>query len=212
MTDEKLTGVLRSKIPALVGGTIATVLVTIFSSYLGAKATLIGLALTTLVSGLLSTVSEHTVKLTAERARLRWHGYQVRDPYASLYRTTHKRNVPFKLIAASVGVIGLASLGTITVVEAAAGKPISDVVKGTKGSGFTLNGNTPSPTTSMVQQPIRHHTRPSVSYSTVPGTTPTPNPTAPTPTVTFTPSLTPTVTPSPLPSATTTPTTTQTGM
>lgn len=118
------------------------------------------------------------------------------------------RNRPWgKVVLVTAGVL-LAALGSVTVVEAVVGKPISALLRGEKGSGTTLGHHT---TTKSDDQPTEERTStPSPSPSVTPSVSgsPTPSPTS-TPSPSATPSVTPSpgasATPAPTPSASTTP-------
>jgi hypothetical protein len=113
------------------------------------------------------------------------------------------RNRPWgKVVLVTAGVL-LATLGSVTVVEAVIGKPISALLRGEKGSGTSLGHHTTVKTGTSVRPTEKRTSTPSPSPSVTPSVSSTPTPS---PTSTPSPSVTPSVTPSPGASATPTPT------
>jgi hypothetical protein len=118
------------------------------------------------------------------------------------------RNRPWgKVVLVTAGVL-LAVLGSITVVEAVIGKPLSALLRGDKGTGTSLSRTVHhhSKTTDDVQRTKKQSSTPSPSPAATSSASATPTPTpTPSPTPTPTPSATPTETPTPTPTPTTTP-------
>jgi hypothetical protein len=198
---------LKEKTPSLIGGALATVSVSIITSWLGTKAGLISIGCFSVVSGWLAATYEHGLSRSARAARrvrksakerLGTHG----SPYEHLYRPK-KKSIPYKLITVCVVATGALSIGVLTAVEAVAGKPATAIVHGTKGSGFTVGHNTvytppppaPSPSYTPTIYPTPSTSTPIVATPSPTTTTPTPSPSS------STTLISPTATPSPTESA-----------
>jgi hypothetical protein len=108
--------------------------------------------------------------------------------------------------ASALAVFALAG-GILTGWEAIAGKPVSAIVQGKRGSGTTLGGGTvaPSPVPSQPPSPAPYATPPTVPPSSVtPSATPSPSPSpssllpvSPSPSLTIPASTSPSPTPEP---------------
>ena len=155
----------RSHLPAIIAATTGTVLAAILGSLIGAAGTIAGLVIGSLASGTASWWAERGIRrsaaLAAARAEaLRARGYPLHPgehaavtQAAAITRDTaaagsgHDRPRPRLrwrwagpaafIIAAFIG-----GALVVTLLEGAAGKPLSAVVQGKPGHGTTLGGGT----------------------------------------------------------------------
>lgn len=164
----------------LLAGAGATITVSVISSYWGVVGTLAGAGITSVVSSVVTSVYKLAMDRTHSRIR---GGLKMKD-------FTHLR-IP-KWTPRQWGLAALVPLGlfggtmaVLTGAEAAAGKPVSAIVRGDPGHGTTLGGGdvgTPTPqpsaTTSTLPTGVPTSTATSVPTSTaIPTTAPTSVPT-----------------------------------
>jgi hypothetical protein len=177
----------------------ATLTATIALSFLGTAGTLAGLALGAAMSAVLPTLYENLVRRSQHKARmLRERQRQARadassaGDYEFLFTSgesasTPRLSIPWKRMGvAALAVFAICAI-TITVVEAIAGKPVSDVVTNTRGSGYTFSGGHSGPHDSGPQAPEQQNSTAPASPSTTPSSVPS---------ATVTPSVTPSTSPS----------------
>jgi hypothetical protein len=155
----------RSHVPAIAAATTGTVLAATLGSLIGAAGTIAGMVIGSLASGTCSWWAERGIRrsaaLAAARAEaVRTRGRQlhphedaaVTQPAAAAQDDTaatgiepgrHGRPRPGRRWAGLAAIIAAAFLGgavAVTVVEGAAGKPLSAVVQGKPGHGTTFGG------------------------------------------------------------------------
>lgn len=190
---------LRSKLPppAHLAAQVAWTLGwTFLGSLFGLSGTSVGLVASALLSPVAPVIFEHFMQATGIRARQRYR--QLRKQHYSdssarsrvaIEERQHRQRafttLHWKVLGISAAIVLLVSAGAITAVEAGVGKPVSDIVQGRQGSGFTWQTQpvtTPPPAPSPSQAPVP----------------PSPPPGTPTPTPLVTPSPSPSVTPAPL--------------
>ena len=187
----------RSHLPAIVAATTGTVLAAILGSLIGAAGTIVGIVIGSLASGTASWWAERGIRrsaalATARAEALRARGYQLHPgehaavtqvdavtqdtaPVTPAAAGRHSPSRPRRRWAGPVAFIVAAFIGgalLVTLLEGAAGKPLSAVVRGKPGHGTTLVGGTvgkapasPSPATSPTPSS-------SVTGSGTPSTTP----------------------------------------
>jgi len=154
----------RSHLPAIVAATTGTVLAAILGSLIGAAGTIAGIVIGSLASGTASWWAERGIRRSAALAataraeviRARGHHlhpgeHAVATQAAAITRDTasassrHARPRPRLRWAGPAAFIIAAFIGgalVVTLVEGAAGKPLSAVVQGKPGHGHTLFGGT----------------------------------------------------------------------
>jgi hypothetical protein len=194
----------------LLATALAAVTATVAASYLGVAGTVIGAAVVSVMSAIGNAVYTHSLRTTHARVR---EVVPMRRPPAR--PAALPRSAPLERPArdaekgevvrrqgwqrAAFGAVALfvALLTVITGVEIVTGRPISDLLRGTTGSGTTLfgdaNANSPAPVPTVTQT-----VTPSVEVIT-----PTVTQTAPAVTETATPTVTSSATPTPPASSTT---------
>jgi hypothetical protein len=175
--DDKLREKLNPvHILAQVAWTIAW---TFLGSFLGVFGTGTSLLVGALSSQILPTVFEHYGTRGAAAARVRYQQLRLTnmDPEAARRQVDRERrervfgSLHWKVLGVSAAIVAIVTLGAITAVEASAGKPVTDIVRGQHGSGFTFD-----------QQPAPSFTpEPSVTPTTVPSATPSADPSPSTP-------------------------------
>jgi hypothetical protein len=223
----------RSHLPAIIAATTGTVLAAILGSLIGAAGTITGMVIGSLASGTCSWWAERGIRRSAALAVARAEAIRVRgrplhpgedaaitraaaivDAAAAPGRNGHPRRRwagPAAFIA--VAFIGCAIV--VTLLESAAGKPLSAVVQNKPGHGTTFGGGavgkvtpaspspTPSPSTTgtAVTAPVSSTTPSGASSSSAASTAPAataPSSTTPVSSApnSATPSATPAITPS----------------
>jgi hypothetical protein len=193
----------------LIASALAAVTATVAASYLGVSGTVVGAAVASVVTVTGNAVYGHSLRRTGARVRTvapagaRWlpAARAADGPTPDTAATPRHSRWPV-IAAAALGVFA-GMLLLVTVIEAAAGRPLSDLLRGRSGSGTTVFGSQ-SGSGSTPSRP-----RPTVTVTVVPHvvtTTPTVTVTAPDATATVTPTVT--VTPSPSESPTPSPTAT----
>ena len=186
----------------LIASALAAVTATFAASYLGVSGTVIGAAIASVVTVTGNAVYGHSLHRTSERVRTvvptraRWLPPAKQDDVAPA--DPPKATSPFtrRLAIASVAVFA-AVLAVVTSVEVVAGRPLSDLLRGTSGQGTTVFGpqhqargkSTPTPTAPTVTQtvvpkvvvttPTVTQTAPPATKTTTPTVTTTPPATAP---------------------------------
>ena len=164
----------RSHLPAIVAAATGTVLAAILGSLIGAAGTIAGIVIGSLASGTASWWAERGIRRSAALATaraevIRARGHQLHpgaDAAATQAAVVTKADAGGagqparrRRWAGPVAFIAAALIGgalVVTLLEGAAGKPLSAVVQGKPGHGTTLGGGTvgkaapasPSPATS----------------------------------------------------------------
>jgi hypothetical protein len=198
----------------VIASALAATTATVAASYLGVAGTVIGAAVASVLTVVGNAVYSHSIRRTGERVRdvvpiaARWTPrIPVPQPAPLPRRAARRRGTWQVLAAACVGVFA-GVLVVVTAVELIAGRPLTDLVRGTTGSGTSLLGDetqqtksVPTPTTTVTVTPSVVVVTPTVTVTTSPVTR--------TATSTTTPSDAPTPTPTtsagsgtPTPSAT----------
>ena len=180
---------------------LAATTATVAASYLGVAGTVIGAAVASVLTVVGNAVYSHSIARTGARVReavpvaARWTPRAPLPAPSPVPRRTseRKRGTWQVLVAACVGVFAGVLL-VVTAVELVAGRPLTDVVRGTGGSGTTVFGDearsaktvpTPTPTTTVTVTPSVVVVTPTVTVTTAPVTrtetasptgTPTPSP------------------------------------
>lgn len=193
----------------LVASALAATTATVAASYLGVAGTVIGAAVASVLTVVGNAVYSHSIRRTGERVRdavpiaARWTPRAPLPEPAPLARRArgHRRGTWQVMVAACVGVFA-GVLVVVTAVELVAGRPLSDVVRGTSGSGTSLLGDqtqqtksAPTPATTVTVTPSVVVVTPTVTVTTSPVTR--------TATDSSTPSQAPTPTPTPSSSSST---------
>ena len=154
----------RSHLPAIVAATTGTVLAAVLGSLIGAAGTIAGIVIGSLASGTASRWAERGIRrsaaLAAARAEaIRARGYQlhpgehaavtqtaaITQDTAAAGRGHYRPPAARRRWAGPAAFIVAALIGgalVVTLVEGAAGKPLSAVVQGKPGHGTTLGGGT----------------------------------------------------------------------
>jgi hypothetical protein len=142
----------RSHLPAIAAATAGTVLATVLGSLIGVAGTLVGIAVGSLLSGTISWWAERGLRQSAAVATARADAVRARgrplhpDEDAAVSRIAaawHDRARRHRRWAGPAAFIVAAFIGCavpLTLLEHAAGKPLSAVVQGTPGHGTTLGG------------------------------------------------------------------------
>jgi hypothetical protein len=222
----------RSHLPAIAAATAGTVLATVLGSLIGVAGTLVGIVIGSLLSGTISWWAERGLRRSAAVATARAEAIRARgrplhhDEEAAVAQATaasHGQSRRHRRWAGPAAFVVAAFIGCavpLTLLEHAAGKPLSAVVQGEPGHGTTLGGgvsgapasHSPSPspsatTTGATTAPASStastgaSSSPAVSATTPAATTSSSSTAASaTPTATASPSATPTATASASPS------------
>jgi hypothetical protein len=220
-THESTRPRLQLSATQLIASVLAAITATIAASYLGVNGTVIGAGVASLLTVVGNAVYSHSIHKTGERVRTvapsaaRWipTSAAVRADSASTTVLPRLDSAPSRAERtpppistwrrASFTAVGLfaAVLAVLTSVELVTGRPISDLLRGTSGSGTTVFGSTQA--TSGTSTPVPQVTVTQTVVPTVVTETPTITQTAPAVTVTPTsPTPTPaTVTPTPTPTS-----------
>jgi hypothetical protein len=183
----------------VIASALAATTATFAASYLGVAGTVIGAAVASVLTVIGNAVYSHSIRRTGERVRdavpiaARWTPRTPLPEPGPLPRRANerKRGTWQVMLAACLGVFA-GVLVVITGVELVAGRPLTDVVRGTSGSGTTVFGDeaqptksTPTPTTTVTVTPTVVVVTPTVTVTTSPVTrtatsapsdTPTPPP------------------------------------
>lgn len=209
-SSEKSGEKLKDKIPParVAGQVLGTCCVTGILSFLGKEGTLVGLVGGSALSSVLPTDWEHWISHGSSAVRARYKELRLaqappEEAWKQAKREERRRafhSLHWKVLGASFLTVLAATTGAIAVAEAAAGKPVSDIVRNHSGSGSTFTGGhedpSPSPVTPtphMRRKKIRSSSPSTyISESTPPATSPLPGATSPTP-----PASSPVVSPSP---------------
>ena len=153
----------------VIASALAATTATFAASYLGVAGTVIGAAVASVLTVVGNAVYSHSIRRTGERVR-------VAVPIAARWtpRDASARRRPAAAARARPRARGVADDGRrvrrrlrrrparVTGVELVAGRPLTDVVRGTTGSGTTLFGDavqqttsaqTPTPTTTVTVTP-----------------------------------------------------------
>ncbi len=167
----------RSHLPAIVAATTGTVLAAILGSLIGTAGTIVGMVIGSLASGTFSWWAERGIRRStalataqAEALRARGHHAHVGEnadatqtaPTRSAVQH-HGRARPRRRWTVPAMFVAIAFAGcalVITLVEGAAGKPLSAVVQGKPGYGTTLGGGSVGKTAPASPSP-----KPSVSVT-----------------------------------------------
>jgi hypothetical protein len=165
----------RSHLPAIVAATTGTMLAAILGSLIGAAGTIVGMVIGSLASGTCSWWAERGIRRSTALAAARAEAIRARGrPLHAGEEVAVTQAVAVAVDAAAVpggndrshrrwagpaAFIAIAFIGcamVVTLLEGAAGKPLSAVVQGKPGNGITIVGGTvgkaapasPSPTSS----------------------------------------------------------------
>jgi hypothetical protein len=197
----------------IVASALAATTATVAASYLGVAGTVIGAAVASVLTVVGNAVYSHSIQRTGERVRTAARlapRSPVPPPTSRVDRTPRPRRSAWPvLVAACVGVFA-GVLTVITAVEIVAGRPMTDVLHGTAGSGTSVLGDagatrTATPTKTTPAAPVTRQVTVTVIpkfVTTTPTVTVTGNPVTETVTPTETTAEpSPTATPTPSPSA-----------
>ena len=186
----------------LVASALAATTATVAASYLGVAGTVIGAAVASVLTVIGNAVYSHSIRRTGERVRVavpiaaRWAPRPpAPEPRPLPRRADVRRRGSWQVLLAACAGVFAGVLVVVTGVELVAGRPLTDVVRGTHGSGTTVFGDqgqptksAPVPTTTVTVTPSVVVVTPTVTVTTSPVTrtttaTPTdPPPTSPAPT------------------------------
>jgi hypothetical protein len=162
-TQEARPETFRSHLPAIAAATAGTVLAAVLGSLIGAAGTIAGVVIGSLASGTCSWWAERGIRRSTALATARAEAIRTRHLHASnapaatqpdaaaadtgattrIVSGRHGRPRPSRRWAGLAAIIAAAFIGgaiAVTVVEGAAGKPLSAVVQGKPGHGTTLGG------------------------------------------------------------------------
>lgn len=188
MAEEKPPEKFTDHMPALIAAAAVTVGVSFLGSYLGTAGTIGGLALGSLLSGTGSWYGERGLRLAAAKAKARREAARAKGKPLTATETglidmrveREHRRVPKRMaLAAAASVSGIALLAGFLVISAtagAAGRPVSDIVRGR-----------PAPAATSTRQALPSANAPPSSStapvlpSNTPDAAPTPAPAAKTP-------------------------------
>jgi hypothetical protein len=174
----------RSHLPAIIAATTGTVLAAILGSLIGAAGTITGMVIGSLASGTCSWWAERGIRRSAALAVARAEAIRVRgrplrpDEDAAVTRAAAtlaaaapgRNGHPRRRWVGPAAFIATAFIGcaiVVTLLESAAGKPLSAVVQNKPGHGTTLDGGTVGKTTPASPSPT-----PSPSTTGTPATVP----------------------------------------
>lgn len=182
MSDEKEK--LDLSFAQLATGALSTVTVTIVSArFFGSAGTLTAGALTSMLSTSASAIYKHGVNRTTQKLKTvrtrQWREVKGTDatPVDGGYTVTaeHTKRLPnWKMYGAIAGTAAAIFGGTaalMTGAEAAAGKPVSAIVQGKKGSGTSLFGGHISPAPTPTYSPTTPPPSPTTSTESTPAPT-----------------------------------------
>jgi len=211
VSDSAKRETFRSHLPAIAAATAGTVLATVLGSLIGVAGTLVGITIGSLLSGTISWWTERGLRRSAAVATARAEAIRARgrplhpDEDAAVARVAaawHDQGRRRRRWAGPAAFIVAAFIGCalpLTLLEHAAGKPLSAVVQGEPGHGTTLGGgvsgapasHSPSP------QPSASATGPgaTAASSTPSGASSSPAASATAPAATTPGSITPSATP-----------------
>lgn len=171
VSDSAKPETFRSHLPAIAAATAGTVLATVLGSLIGVAGTLVGITVGSLLSGTISWWTERglrrstavaTARAEAIRARGRPLHPEEDAAVSQAAATSHDRGRRHRRWAGPAAFIVAAFIGCaipLTLLEHAAGKPLSAVVQGQPGHGTTLGGG-------VSGGPATHSPSPSPSAST----------------------------------------------
>lgn len=180
----------RPSVLRVVASALAAMTTTALLSTLGVAGTIIGAALASVVTVLANFVYSASIYHTAEKVtavvparlqrdraaqagRARLAQFRARPAQLRARLAAAVRRVGRRRLAATCATAFLVVIGTVTVVELVAGKPLSDLTRGRDGSGTTLFGTTtPRP-------PLPEETELPDREPRLPGTGPADVPSAP---------------------------------
>jgi hypothetical protein len=209
---------------------LAAITATIAGSFLGVNGTVIGAAVASVLTVTANAIYAHSLRRTGERVRTAAPVARVRTATLSLppiappiaapiaapttaptvrTRTRPRPFAGWRRLGVATAMLFITLLGVVTASELITGRPVSDLLRGTSGSGTTVFGASSShPNTATTPAPQPAVTVTQTVVPKVVTTTPTVTQTAPA--VTVTPTPTPTgnsgqPTPTPTPPASSTP-------
>jgi hypothetical protein len=194
----------------LIATALAAITATVAASYLGVAGTVIGAAVVSVVSAVGNALYTHSLRTTHARVRgavpvrrraaaaspvQTDHDFLAHGRAAAAAATTSEEKVihtarrrPWRAVALGSVALFTALLAVVTGIEIVSGQPISDLVRGSGGSGTTLFGDgtrprAPAPTVTqtvtpsvVVVTPTVTQTAPAVTKTATPTVTPTPTP------------------------------------
>jgi hypothetical protein len=171
VSDSAKPETFRSHLPAIAAATSGTVLATVLGSLIGIAGTLVGIAIGSLLSGTISWWAERGFRRSAAVATARAEAIRARGrplhpdedaAVAEAAAVSHDRSRRHRRWAGPAAFVVAAFIGCavpLTLLEHAAGKPLSAVVQGESGHGTTLGGG-------VTGSPASHHPSPSPSART----------------------------------------------
>jgi hypothetical protein len=152
VSDSAKPETFRSHLPAIAAATSGTVLATVLGSLIGIAGTLVGIAVGSLLSGTISWWAERGFRRSAAVATARAEAIRTRgrplqpDEDAEVTQAaaaSHDRSRRHRRWAGPAALVVAAFIGCavpLTLLEHAAGKPLSAVVQGEPGHGTTFGG------------------------------------------------------------------------
>src|SRR4051794_5431944 len=146
---------------------LAATTATVAASYLGVAGTVIGAAVASVLTVVGNAVYSHSLRRTGEKVRdavpiaSRWTPRTpLVEPAPLPRRARSRRHATWHVLAAACLGVFAGILVVVTGVELIAGRPLTDVVHGTSGSGTSLLGDetqqtksVPTPTTTVTVTP-----------------------------------------------------------
>lgn len=233
----------RSHLPAIVAATAGTVSAAVLGSLLGTAGTIVGMAIGSLMAGTLSWWAERGIRRSAAMASAQAEAIRSRsrhlqpdddavtvpasprarrgdlhpgDDAVAVTGSRHARVRTRRRWAGPVAIAAAAFIGCaipLTLLEHAAGKPLSAIVQGQPGHGTTLGGGAVGkPAPSRAPTPSPGATSPAATTGATPGNASSSAPASPTPAGTASGSTSPSASGTPVsPTPSATPTTTAPG-
>jgi hypothetical protein len=209
-TERPPTQRLQLSATQVIASALAAVTATVAGSFLGVSGTVIGAAVASVLTVTGNAVYAHSLKRTSERVRtvvppvVRRHPHDGpgnaeadQTPTTTIAPAAKPGRKPLSRRQLAIAAVGLfaAVLALVTTVELAAGRPLSDLLRGKSGQGTTVFGTThhsggnhqaptPTPTVTRTVTPSVVMTTPTVTQTAPPvtaRTTPTTSPPKSTP-------------------------------
>jgi hypothetical protein len=213
MSDETARPRIQLTPTQIVASALAATTATVAASYLGVAGTVIGAGVASVLTVVGNAVYSHSIQRTSHRMRTvvpaaaRFAPRPTAAPeQPGAARTSRPRRHAWTVMAAACVGVFAGVLVVITGVEIVAGRPLTDVLHGTAGSGTSVLGDagqprtvTPAPQVTITITPTVVTNTPTVTVTGAPVTktvTPTTSITPTTPVASSTPVATPTPTPS----------------
>ncbi len=195
-TEGQPTQRLQLSATQLIASGLAAVTATVAASFLGVTGTVIGAAVASMLTVSGNAIYAHSLRRTSERVRtvvptaVRRHAGAAPQPTDPTDHTKvappEKPRKPLSRRQLAIAVVGLfaAVLALVTTVELAAGRPLSDLLRGKSGHGTTVFGTThhsgnnhpqPTPTVTETVTPSVVTTTPTVTKTAPASTTTAPS-------------------------------------